>query len=90
MIRSYKILVKGKVQGVNYRYNAQAAAHRNNLTGYVMNTHDGHVFINAEGEDEKLQKFIEWCNTGPRDADVTEVNAEEQEVQGYKTFEIKR
>ena len=90
MIRSYKILVKGKVQGVNYRYNAQAAAHRNDLTGFVMNTHDGNVLLHAEGEEDRLQKFIEWCNTGPRDADVTEVKAEEQEVAGYRTFEIKR
>ena len=90
MIRSYKILVKGRVQGVNYRYNAQASAHRNNLTGFVRNTHDGHVLIHAEGEEERLQKFIEWCNTGPRDAEVTELNAEEQEVVGYQTFEIKR
>jgi acylphosphatase len=90
MIRSYKILVKGKVQGVNYRYNAQAAAHKYDLTGYVMNTHDGHVFINAEGREENLQRFIEWCNTGPTKAEVTEVNAEEQEVVGYTTFEIKR
>ena len=90
MIRSYKILVKGKVQGVNYRYNAQAAAHKNDLTGFVMNTHDGNVLVHAEGDEEKLQKFIEWCNTGPRDADVTEVKAEEQEVAGYRTFEIKR
>ncbi len=55
-----------------------------------MNTHDGHVFINAEGKEENLQKFIEWCNTGPRKAEVSEVNAEEQEVVGYTTFEIRR
>lgn len=90
MIRSYKILVKGKVQGVNYRYNAQAAAHKYDLTGYVKNTHDGHVFINAEGREENLQQFIEWCNTGPTKAEVSEVNSEEQEVVGYTTFEIKR
>jgi acylphosphatase len=90
MIRSYKILVKGKVQGVNYRNNAQATAHKFHLTGFVMNTHEGHVLINAEGTEENIQKFIEWCNTGPRLAEVTEVHAEEQEVQGFETFEIRR
>ena len=90
MIRSYKILVKGKVQGVNYRNNAQSAAHKFQLTGFVMNTHDGNVFINAEGKEENIQKFIEWCNTGPRLAEVSEVKAEEQEVLGYETFEIRR
>jgi acylphosphatase len=90
MIRSYKIIVKGKVQGVNYRYNAQAMAHKLNLTGFVRNTHDGDVLAHAEGEEENVHKFIEWCNTGPRLAEVSEVKAEEQKVMGYQTFEIKR
>jgi acylphosphatase len=90
MIRSYKILIKGKVQGVNYRYNAQAMAHKLNLTGFVRNEHDGSVLAHAEGEEESVQKFIDWCNTGPKNADVTEVKPEEQVVQGYQTFEIKR
>ena len=90
MIRSYKIIVKGKVQGVNYRYTAQAAAHKFNLTGFVKNQFDESVLIHAEGEEESIHKFIEWCNTGPRLADVTEVMSEEQEYKGYQTFEIKR
>jgi acylphosphatase len=90
MIRSYKITVKGKVQGVGYRYNAQAMAHKLNLTGFVKNQFDESVLTHAEGEEESIHRFIEWCNTGPRLADVAEVQAEEQEVKGYQTFEIKR
>lgn len=90
MRRSYRITVKGKVQGVNYRYNAQAMAHKYDLTGFVRNQDNGSVFAHAEGEEENLNRFIEWCNTGPRLAEVTEVHAEEQEVIGYQTFEIKR
>ncbi len=90
MIRSYKIKILGKVQGVGYRYNAQAMAHRYNLTGFVRNEHDGSVLAHAEGEDEDIQRFIEWCNTGPRYADVTEVAIDEQDVVGYHTFEIRR
>lgn len=90
MIRSYKIIVTGKVQGVGYRYNAQAAAHKSDLTGFVKNQFDGSVLLHAEGEEENIHRFIEWCNTGPRLADVTEVLIEEQDVKGYQTFEIKR
>jgi len=90
MIRSYKIIVKGRVQGVNYRFNAQAIAHKLNLTGFVRNLHDGSVLAHAEGEEENIHRFIEWCNMGPRLADVTEVQPEEQEVKKYQTFEIKR
>ena len=90
MLRNYKIIVKGKVQGVGYRFNAQATAHKLNLTGFVKNLHDGSVLIQAEGSEENVNKFIEWCYVGPRYADVTEVNAEEKEYAGYPTFEIKR
>jgi acylphosphatase len=89
MIRSYRILVKGRVQGVSYRYNAQAAAHKYDLTGFVKNTHEGHVLIHAEGTEENISKFIEWCHIGPRKAEVKEVSSEEQEPRGYTTFEIR-
>lgn len=90
MIRSYRIIVKGKVQGVGYRYNAQAQAHKLNLTGLIKNLPDGSVHICAEGVEENINQFIEWCYTGPRWAEVSEVAAEEQEVTGYQTFEIRR
>lgn len=90
MIRSYKIIVKGKVQGVGYRYNAQAMAHKLNLTGFVRNQFDSSVLSHAEGEEENVNRYIEWCNMGPRLSEVTEVHAEEQDVKGYQTFEIKR
>jgi acylphosphatase len=90
LIRSYRITVKGRVQGVGYRFNAQAAAHKLDLTGFVRNEHNGNVYIHAEGEEQNIHDFIEWCNTGPRQAEVSEVISQEQTVQGYTTFEIKR
>lgn len=90
MIRNYRIVVKGKVQGVGYRFNAQAMAHKFDLTGFVRNMHDGSVLMQAEGKEDNVNKFIEWCYTGPRYAEVKEVHAEETAVSGYQTFEIKR
>jgi len=90
MIRSYKIVIKGRVHGVGFRFNAQAKAHALGLTGFVRNEHNGHVLTIAEGLEEKIHQYIEWCNIGPRLAEVSEVEAVEQAVQGYQTFEIKR
>ena len=78
------------MQGVGYRFNAQAKAHEYDLTGYVRNLHDESVLIQAEGQEDNINKFIEWCYVGPRWADVTEVHAEETSIAGYQTFEIKR
>jgi len=88
--RSYQISVKGRVQRVGYRFNAQAMAHKLDLTGFAKNLNDGSVLIHAEGEEEQINKYIEWCYVGPRWAEVTEVNAEEQELKGYTTFEVRK
>ena len=86
----YKILVKGKVQGVNYRATAQAKAHECNLTGFVRNLNDGNVYIEAEGDQESLSKFIDWCYIGSPRAKVSEVSSEEADLQNFKTFEVRK
>jgi acylphosphatase len=90
VFRSYKIIVKGKVQGVAYRFNAQAVGHKLNLTGYVKNQFDGSVFAHVEGKEDDINKFIDWCYLGSRLAKVSEVAAEETEFVGFQTFEIKK
>lgn len=78
------------MQGVAYRFNAQAVGHKLNLTGYIKNQHDGSVFAHVEGIEEDINKFIDWCYLGSRLAKVLEVAAEETEFVGYQTFEIKK
>ncbi len=90
MIRHYNITVKGKVQRVSFRFSTHTMAIRLGLTGLVKNLPAGDVYIEAEGEEEQINKLIEWCYTGPPKAMVTEVMAEESEVKDYKTFELKR
>ena len=77
--RHYTIFVSGKVQGVSYRFNAQAKAHQFDLTGFVKNLATGQVYIEVEGMEPNINKFIEWCYVGPRLAKVSEVKAEESE-----------
>lgn len=78
------------MQGVSYRFNAQAVGHKLNLTGYVKNTFDGNVFAHVEGKEEDINKFIDWCYLGSRLAKVSEVAAEETDFVGFQTFEIKK
>jgi acylphosphatase len=89
-IRHYNITVKGKVQGVAFRFNAQAQAVRLDLRGYVKNLANGDVFIEAEGEEDNVNQLISWCYTGPRLAQVSEVIAVESELRHHPTFELKR
>ncbi|MBK6521236.1 MAG: acylphosphatase [Bacteroidia bacterium] len=86
----YNIFIKGKVQGVRYRATAQAKAHELNLTGFIRNLIDGTVYVEAEGEQESLSKFIDWCYLGSPRAKVSEVNSEEGELKNFRTFEVRK
>lgn len=67
------LIVEGKVQGVFYRASARDTAVSLGLKGYVKNLPDGNVELVAEGLRGKLDQIIEWCKTGPADANVTEI-----------------
>lgn len=88
MIR-YKINVKGKVQGVFYRSSTQAKAKELGLNGWVQNEEDGSVLIEAEGEEQKLQRLVEWCRQGPGAAIVNDVEYGEIEPRGINGFEVR-
>ncbi len=85
----YKITVKGKVQGVFYRSSTQAKAKELNLSGWVRNEEDGTVTIEAEGEEQKLEKLLEWCRQGPGAAVVNDVEYNEIEPKGVNGFEVR-
>lgn len=65
--------IKGRVQGVGFRFSAVDEAGRLGLTGWVRNTHDGDVELVAEGPRDRVQRLSAWCHAGPRGALVTDV-----------------
>lgn len=64
-MKSIYIIIDGRVQGVGFRYFALLKATELNLTGWVKNTRDGKVEIEASGEQQNLNTFIDWMKTGP-------------------------
>ncbi len=89
MKKSANIKVLGKVQGVNLRYNTQVAAKQMGITGFVKNMEDGSVFIEAEGEETDLEKFIDWCHKGPSSAWVKDLKVDYKPVSGHDKFQIR-
>jgi acylphosphatase len=65
--------VKGRVQGVGFRFATRDAATRLALRGWVRNTPDGEVEVLAEGPAAQLQRLATWCHVGPQGALVTDV-----------------
>lgn len=80
--------VRGRVQGVGYRYFAQKAAAGLGLTGYTRNLDDGRVEIYAVGAAETLSQFAGMLHKGPMWADVRGVEEQEAAVQHYGSFTI--
>ncbi len=82
------IRVTGRVQGVFFRVATQNRALDLGLTGTVRNDRDGTVFIEAEGEEADLDRFVDWCRKGPPHADVKRLDVTEAEPCGYEGFTI--
>lgn len=66
-------LIRGRVQGVGYRFFAQDAAERRGIRGYVRNLPGGEVEVHAEGGETALALFKQDLERGPRMSRVTEV-----------------
>jgi len=90
MKKHYNLTVKGHVQGVGYRYHARSRAFHLGIQGIIRNLDDGSVYIEAEGEPQSLQAFIDWCKVGPPHAQVSEVEVVPGPMKNYDTFEIVR
>lgn len=87
-LKHLSIKMHGRVQGVFFRDSAKKEAEKMGLGGFARNEPDGSVYIEAEGEEEKLKKFLEWCRQGSPSSRVEK--AEESwssEIRNFKEFE---
>ena len=84
-----RMIVFGKVQGVFFRKYTKQKALELTIRGFVKNQSDQSVLINACGEKENLNKFIDWCKHGPSRANVSHFELEEITVEiPFTTFDI--
>lgn len=77
MIRTVKITVSGRVQGVYFRKFTKQKAEKFAILGTVKNLHDGRVEIVAQAKIDQLEPFIQWCHKGPITARVDKVDISE-------------
>lgn len=83
-----KLTIRGKVHGVGFRFSCMEAAYRYGVYGLVRNKSDGTIYIEAEGPEENLDKFVTWCRRGPLWAKVIDFHIEDGELKNYKSFDI--
>jgi acylphosphatase len=82
-----RALIRGRVQGVGYRWWARREAARLGVAGWVRNRGDGSVEVLAAGVPAAVSRFIDLCARGPAGAAVRSVERFEADDPGLTGFE---
>jgi acylphosphatase len=85
MFEARRYVVRGRVQGVGFRFFTERSAQAEGLHGWVANRPDGTVEVHAEGERESLQRFEGRLRHGPPGARVDQVQMEHDVPTGRAT-----
>jgi acylphosphatase len=78
-------IVKGRVQGVNFRWYTQETAKQLGLVGYARNMPDGSVQVLAEGERTALEQLISFLHEGSPSSEVESVEVKWSDALGDLT-----
>src|SRR5215472_11204776 len=88
-IEARTFVVRGRVQGVGFRWFVEREAHMLGVAGWVRNNHDGSVEVLALGTRDQLSGLRSRLHQGPRAARVENVEeSETKPVRGLSTFRI--
>lgn len=88
-MKKVKIIVKGFVQGVGFRYFIYRNAQALNLTGYAKNLINGNVEVLLEGDDNNINEMISILKQGPSRSIVNSIELDYSDFKGdYIGFNI--
>jgi len=87
-IEARRVIYRGRVQGVGFRYTAHHIAQRYAVTGYVKNLRDGSVELVAEGAAPEIQRMLaEIAAEMAGNIDAADVRVESASGK-YPSFEV--
>ena len=86
---SYRYIVRGRVQGVGYRYFVMREAAALGVSGFARNLPDGSVEVIAEAADDVLELFEDRLRQGPSFASVKDLDRSEVAMRGDQGFHIR-
>jgi len=88
-VHARRFLVRGRVQGVGFRWFVEREAYILGISGWVRNNYDGSVEVLAQGTREQLAGLHSRLREGPRAARVDAVEVVDvQPVAGLSSFQI--
>lgn len=87
-IRSLRVVISGRVQGVWFRAWTEQQANRRGLDGWVRNCRNGTVEALFSGPAADLKAMLDDCSEGPPGANVTNVESRPDQPPGSKGFNV--
>jgi acylphosphatase len=84
-----RLVIRGRVQGVGFRWWAVRQARSLGLSGWVRNRRDGSVELLAVGHDDACRQLADACAEGPAEAAVAAVERSPAEDDGSVGFEAR-
>lgn len=88
-MRSARLRITGRVQGVGYRAWMMRQASASGLRGWVRNRTNGSVEALVIGDEDRVAALIEACREGPFGARVSDVAVSEAADDGSRGFSAK-
>ncbi|HBR96835.1 MAG TPA: acylphosphatase [Gammaproteobacteria bacterium] len=80
--------VRGRVQGVSFRVHTLKAAQQLGLTGWVRNLSDGRVEMKVRGDDERVDRLLDWLPKGVPSGLVDSLETDTIASEAFEGFAI--
>jgi acylphosphatase len=88
-IRQAHVVVRGRVQRVNFRWLLLQWAQSQSVGGWVRNRDDGSVEAIIQGPPDRVQSVVDWMRHGPPHARVDSLDETWSDVdRAAEAFEI--
>jgi len=84
---SLRLVIRGRVQGVGFRYWMTREAEKRGLNGWVLNLSDGSVEALISGPDAAVQDLIEASRRGPRLSHVESIEQNPADAPAQSGFQ---
>jgi acylphosphatase len=87
LVKTLRLVIHGRVQGVFFRDSMRYEAQRLGIAGWVRNRSDGVVEAVVHGEPAAVDAIVRWAHLGPQHAQVERVDIEPDD-RNYTSFEV--
>ena len=89
-MKQARILIEGRLQRMNFRLQTQQQAQKLDLVGFIRNLSDGRIEIEVQGEENKIEEMLQWCQQEPHNSQIRSILYRlEEPTKNYTDFAVR-